>query len=159
MEIVHQKGAADRAIVTRHQAASGNLCLLVTLRSDGFPRISPMEPRVFQDQLWLVAVPNTTKFKDLSRDPHFCLHCDDRRTGQRRRRKAVSLVYDVRDKALHQRFAMALLDETGFDLSGQEFDHFYVADLTGASAVELGGCHLDVTIWKPGEPERVVRKH
>jgi hypothetical protein len=26
-------------------------------------------------------------------------------------------------------------------------------------SVEAGGGHLDITIWKPGEPERVVRKH
>jgi hypothetical protein len=69
------------------------------------------------------------------------------------------VVNDVRDKALHQRFATALFDESGFDLRGQEFDHFYVADVTGASSVEVGGGHLDVTIWKPGEPERVVQKH
>jgi hypothetical protein len=34
-----------------------------------------------------------------------------------------------------------------------------VADLLGASSVEVTGDHLDITIWKPGEPERVVRKH
>jgi hypothetical protein len=39
------------------------------------------------------------------------------------------------------------------------FDQFYAADLTGASAVAVGGGHMDVTIWKAGEPERVVRKH
>jgi hypothetical protein len=44
-------------------------------------------------------------------------------------------------------------------LRGQEFDHFYAADLTGASAVQVGDRHLDVTIWRPGEPERIVRKH
>jgi hypothetical protein len=25
--------------------------------------------------------------------------------------------------------------------------------------VEVGGGHLDIRIWKPGGPERVVRKH
>jgi hypothetical protein len=47
---------------------------------------------------------------------------------------------------------------TGFDLRDREFDHFSVASLTGASAVETGDGHLDVTIWQPGQPERVVRK-
>jgi len=61
--------------------------------------------------------------------------------------------------ALHHRFATALFHETGLDLRGQEFDHFYAADITGASAVEVGGGRLDVTIWTPGEPVRVVRKH
>ena len=73
--------------------------------------------------------------------------------------KLWGVVNDVPDKALHQRFAAALFDETGLDLRGEDFDHFYAADVTGASAVEVGDGHLDVTIWKPGQPERVVRKH
>ena len=52
-----------------------------------------------------------------------------------------------------------LAAETGFDQRGREFDHFYAADLSGGSAVEVGGGHLDVTVWKPGEAERLVRKH
>jgi hypothetical protein len=71
----------------------------------------------------------------------------------------VGVVRDVPDRALHERWAAALFEETGFDLRGQEFDTFYAADLTSASAVEVGGGHMDVTIWRPGEPERVVRKH
>ena len=148
------------AVFARRHAATGNLCLLATLRSDGFPRISPMEPRVFEDELWLVGMPNTTKFADLGRDPRFCLHTatvDTQVTDGDA--KLWGVVRDVDDKALHQRFAVALFDEIGLDLRGQEFDHFYAADITSASAVEVGGGHLDITIWKPGQPERVVRKH
>jgi hypothetical protein len=60
-------------------------------------------------------------------------------------------VRDVPDPQLHQRFAA--------DLRGQLFSSFSVADLTGASAVQVADGHLDITIWRPGEPERVVRKH
>ena len=63
------------------------------------------------------------------------------------------------DPELHQRYAEALYAETGFDLRGREFPHFYAANLLGASSVEVGGGHLDITIWAPGKPERVVRKH
>jgi len=148
------------AIFTRRHAATGNLCLLATLRSDGFPRISPMEPRVFEDQLWLVGMPGTTKFKDLGRDPRFCLHTatvDTEVTDGDA--KLWGVVHDVQDKALHQRFATALFEETGFDLRGQELSPYYAADVVGASAVEVQGGHLDVTVWTPGRPERVVRKH
>jgi hypothetical protein len=147
-------------IFARRHAATGNLCLLATLRSDGFPRISPMEPRVFEGQLWIMGMPGTTKFRDLARDPRFCLHTATIDTevsdGDA---KLWGVANDVRDEALHQRFATALFDETGFDLRGQVFDRFYAADLTGASSVEVGGGHMDVTIWRPGVPERVVRKH
>jgi hypothetical protein len=155
-------GQAPRvsAVFARRHAAAGNLCMLATLRSDGFPRISPIEPRVFEDQLWLTGMPNTTKFRDLVRDPRFCLHTatvDTHVTDGDA--KLWGVVSDVRDTALHQRFATALFEETGFDLRGQEFDHFFAVDITGASAVEVRDGHMDVTVWKPGEAERVVRKH
>lgn len=74
------------------------------------------------------------------------------------------VVEDVRDPALHQRFAVALFEETGLDLRGQEFGHFFAAHVTGASAVAVGGGHLDITVWditvrREGTEERVVRKH
>ena len=148
------------AIFARRHSAAGGLCLLATIRSDGFPRISPMEPRVFEGQLWLGGMPGTTKFKDLLRDPRFCLHTATVDSAVKEGdAKLWGVVRDNPDKALHQRFATALFEETGFDLRGEEFDHFFAADLTGASAVEVGGGHLDVTIWQPGRPERVVRKH
>jgi hypothetical protein len=148
------------AIFTRRHAAAGNLCLLATLRSDGFPRISPIEPRVFEDQLWLVGMPGTTKFRDLGRDPRFCLHTAT--TGAEVEdgdAKVWGVVTDVQDKPLQQRFAVALFEDTGFDLRGQDFRPFYAADVTSASAVQVAGGHMDITIWKPGQPERVVRKH
>jgi hypothetical protein len=148
------------AIFARRHAATGKLCLLATLRSDGFPRISPIEPRVFEDQLWIVGMPGTTKFQDLARDPRFCLHTatvdPEVKDGDA---KLWGVVRNVQDKALHQRFATELFEETGLDLRGGEFEQFYAADVTSASAVEVGEGHMDVTIWKQGKPERVVRKH
>jgi hypothetical protein len=148
------------AVFTRRHTATGNLCLLATLRLDGYPRISPIEPRRFEDHLVIAGMPNTTKFRDLGRDPRFCLHTAtvDPYVGDGDA-KLWGVVDDIRDRALHQRFAAALFEETGMDLRGREFDHFYAADLTGGSAVEMNDGHLEITIWKPGEPERVVRKH
>ena len=147
-------------IFARRHAATGNLCLLATLRSDGFPRISPIEPRMFEGQLWVIGMPRTTKFYDLARDPRFCLHTAtvDTNVGDGDA-KLWGVVRDIQDPALHQRFAVDLFEKSGFDLRGQEFGHFYRADLQSASAVEVAAGHMDVTIWKTGESERVVRKH
>ncbi len=151
---------AIAAIFTRRHAATGDLCMLATLRADGSPRICPVEPRIFEDQLWIVGMPDTLKFRDLGRDPRFCLHTatvDTQVTDGDA--KLWGVVEDVQHPALHQRFAAALFEETGLDLRGQEFRPFYGADITGASAVEVGGGHMDVTVWTPGEAERVVRKY
>ncbi|OOK63921.1 hypothetical protein BZL30_9346 [Mycobacterium kansasii] len=62
------------------------------LRSTGFPRISPMEPHIFENRLLLPGMPGTTKFRDLARDPRFCLHTATVDTqGDRWRREAVGL--------------------------------------------------------------------
>jgi hypothetical protein len=157
-EFAEQAPKIAETFVRRH-TATGNLCMLATLRSDGFPRISPMEPRFFEDQLWLAGMPNTTKFADLARDPRFCLHTATVDTevsdGDA---KLFGRVLDVQDKGLHQRFAEALFAQTGFDLRGREFDHFYAAEITGASSIEFADGALAIRIWKEGEEERVVRK-
>ncbi len=146
-------------IFNRRYAATGNLCMLATLRSDGFPRISPVEPQIFEDQLVLIGMPNTRKFIDLHRDPRFCLHTATVDTqvsdGDV---KMWGTVENVTDTSMHQRFADALFEQTGMDLRGQDFDHFFVSDLISASSIETDGERLTITIWKPGEPEQVVHK-
>jgi hypothetical protein len=148
------------AVFKRRHAAAGKLCMLGTLRADGFPRISPMEPGFFEGHLWIAGMPGTAKFDDLLRDPRFTLHTATIDThvadGDA---KVWGTVEDVRDRALHQRYAESLFDETGFDLRGQTFEHFFKAHLVGAAAVEVDNGHLDITAWKDGAAERVIRKH
>ncbi|WP_232662858.1 pyridoxamine 5'-phosphate oxidase family protein [Pseudonocardia sp. TRM90224] len=146
-------------VFVRRHTATGNLCMLATLRSDGFPRISPMEPRMFEEHLVVGGMPNTTKFADLHRDPRFTLHTATVDThvsdGDA---KIWGTVVDVPDPALHRRFTDVLYETTGFDLRGREFPYFYVADILGGSAVEIADGGLTITVWKRGEDERVIRK-
>ena len=153
--------AAPRIAETfvRRHAVTGHLCLLGTLRPDGFPRISPMEPQFFEGTLWIGGMPGTAKFRDLLRDPRFTLHTAtvDAHVGDGDA-KVWGTVADVHDPALHARYADDLFARTGFDLRGRRFDHFFAADLVGAAAVEVRD-HMDVIVWRAGESERVVRKH
>lgn len=147
------------AIFRRRHAATGNLCLLGTLRPDGFPRISPMEPRIFEGRLCLVGMPGTAKFADLVRDPRFTLHTATVDTHVRDGdAKVWGTVVDEADEALHERFAADLFAESGFDLRGRRFDHFFVADVIGASAAEVTDGQLYITVWREGSAERVIRK-
>ena len=72
-EFVVEAPTVAEVFIRRH-TATHNLCLLATTRADGSPRISPMEPRIIDGKLLLVGMPGTTKFRDLDRDPRFCLH-------------------------------------------------------------------------------------
>jgi hypothetical protein len=147
-------------IFLRRYEAAHSLCMLGTLRVDGFPRISPMEPRFFEGQLWLAGMPGTAKFRDLARDPKFSLHTatidPEVNDGDA---KVWGVVEDVRDATLHQRYTEVLFEATGLDVRGQELEHLFAARIVGAAAVEVGGGHLDITLWNDGSSERVVRKH
>jgi hypothetical protein len=146
----------------RHQAA-GRLCMLGTQRADGYPRISPLEPTIIDAELWLAGMSDARKFQDLVRDPRLCLHTATVDTqvsdGDA---KLWGIAHEVTDPAARRRFVEALFEQTGFDLREHEFtagDHLFTVQITGASALEVDGDHLNITIWHPGEPERVVRKH
>ena len=158
LQFVEEAPRIAEVFVRRH-AATGFLCMLATTRADGSPRISPMEPRIFEDRLVLVGMPGTTKFRDLGRDPRFCLHTATVDTqvsdGDA---KLWGVVENVQDTALHERFFDHLFAEIGLDLRGQVFNPFEVADITSASCVQMTGGQMTVRIWKPGEGERVVRK-
>jgi len=158
-EFARQAPRIAETFVRRH-TRTGNLCMLATVRADGSPRISPMEPRFFEDELWVVGMPNTTKYADLARDPRFCLHTATVDTNvEDGDAKLFGQVHDVRDEDMHQRFAADLFEKIGFDLRGREFDVFYAADITGGSSVRVGDGHFNIYVWKEGEEERVVRKH
>lgn len=147
-------------VFTRRHAATGALCMLATLRPDGFPRVSPMEPQFFEGELWIGGMPGTAKFRDLLADPRFSLHTATVDTHvSAGDAKVWGTVEDVADLDLHQRYATDLFSRTGFDLRGRTFDHLFRADVTGAASVWVGDGHMDVTTWKAGGEERVVRKH
>jgi hypothetical protein len=144
-------------VFKRRHAATGNLCMLATLRSDGYPRISPMEPGIFEGQLVLVGMPDTYKFKDLARDARFSLHTAtiDTQVGDGDA-KLWGEARNLQDVGLHQRFAEHLFEESGMDLRGQQFDPFYVGDLRGASSLAFADGRLSLTTWKPGQGERTA---
>ncbi|MEZ5310899.1 MAG: pyridoxamine 5'-phosphate oxidase family protein [Microthrixaceae bacterium] len=149
------------ALFQRRHQACGNLCMIATIRRDGSPRISPMEPRIFEGQLLLVGMPGTTKFGDLERDPRFSLHTatiDNRVTDGDA--KLSGRVVALEDAEYRRRFLAHLLAESDMDFEDDQVSPLYAADITSASTVEVvNEEHLELTIWKVGESERVVRKH
>jgi Pyridoxamine 5'-phosphate oxidase len=47
---------------------------LATIRADGSPRISGIEAKFIEDELWFGSMPGSRKNADLARDPRFALH-------------------------------------------------------------------------------------
>jgi hypothetical protein len=61
------------ASVRRHLDAHTHKTL-ATIRADGSPRISGIESKLADGQLWIGSMPAARKAHDLQRDPRFALH-------------------------------------------------------------------------------------
>ena len=154
--------APETAAVFERRLAATGLALMATLRTDGSPRISPLEPLLHDGQLWLGMMPGSTKVADLDRDPRLCLHSatadKDVADGDA---KLWGDAVRVDDQTGLAAYAAAFKAATGHDVEVMPggFDLFLV-DVTGASSLVLGegGDHLRITTWRPGQPEQVTER-
>src|SRR5438105_6347285 len=66
--------APELAATVQARFDAYGLALLATLRRDGSPRISGIEPLFALGELWLGMMQDSRKAADLLRDPRFALH-------------------------------------------------------------------------------------
>jgi hypothetical protein len=69
-----ESGAPEIARLGMDRINAAHVALLGTLRRDGSPRISPIEPYFVRGQLLVGAMAWSRKAADLLRDPRFVLH-------------------------------------------------------------------------------------
>jgi hypothetical protein len=69
-----ERAAREIARPGRERLEAARLGLLGTLRRDGSPRISPVEPHVAEGHLLFAAMAWTAKAHDLARDPRCVVH-------------------------------------------------------------------------------------
>ena len=150
--------APELAAAVRARFDATGLGLLATLRRNGFPRISGIEP-LFTDDLWLGMMDRSLKGNDLRHDPRLCLHSatadknvaegDAKLTG-----RAV-LVEGGDDLARYRRDIAAA---TGHEAPSGPMDVFRV-EVTEVSFLRPAGDHLVIEWWREGGPvHRVERR-
>lgn len=66
--------APELAQRVRARFEATGLRFLATLRGDGAPRVSGIEPLFTDDELWLGMMDRSRKGADRRRDPRLCLH-------------------------------------------------------------------------------------
>jgi hypothetical protein len=69
-----ESAAPELARAARTRLEATRLALLGTVRADGSPRISPIEPYFTRNELLLGAITRSLKVRDLERDPRCVLH-------------------------------------------------------------------------------------
>lgn len=151
------EGAApELAAAVRARFEAYGMGLLATLRRDGAPRISGVEPLFALGELWLGMMPDSLKGADLRRDPRMALHSatvdKDVKEGDA---KIAGRAVEVTDAGVVEAYLAALSEATGFEPEG--CDVFRV-DVTGLSLVKPGGDHLDLHAWSEGGQPRLIQR-
>ena len=146
--------APDLEKHVRGRIETYGLGFLATLRADGSPRISGIEPAVAGGHLWLGMMPNSAKAGDLKRDGRFALHNasidKDVSEGDA---KINGVAHLVDDAAMFATFIGAI--EHDFDQASVDL---FVADLTSVVTVQPVHNELVIRTWKPGEEvQRIAR--
>jgi hypothetical protein len=122
--------------------------ILATLRKDGAPRVSGIETRFTDGELWLAGMTGSVKFVDLRRDPRMALHSgsDDPDTFAADA-KVSGRAVEITDPAELAAFA----GEAKVPEAAQPFELFRI-DLEQVVLTALSDAKdaLVITSWRPG---------
>jgi hypothetical protein len=153
-----QDAAPEFAESVRGAFAVDVHAVLATLRRDGSPRLSGMEPKFVGGQLWLGMMPDSVKVADLRRDGRFALHNASREADMGRGdAKLAGHAVEVVERADRDAYRAAMKAEKDWD-PGEEFTLFR-GEITEAVTIAVAGDELVITSWRPGqEVRRVARK-
>ena len=141
--------APELAAEVRSRFEATGLGLLATVKKDGGPRISGIEPFFTDDELWLGSMPDSHKAADLQRDPRLALHAatvdKDVTEGDAKLNGRAVL---VEDDQTFEAFKAAFAERHGGVPEGA-FPLFRV-DVTSVSMLKPAGDHLDIRWWSEG---------
>ena len=124
------------------------LCMLGTLRKNGFPRISPLEPLIHDGQLYLGMMWQSKKALDLLRDPRCVVHnAHADKTGADGDFKLYGRAEDVRDPHEREAFCQALQAKIGWRPESDEF-HLFRVDVTEVGWFQVVGDKHETRVWR-----------
>lgn len=121
---------------------------MATIRSDGWPRVSPWEAFLCEGGLYTGSMPNALKARDLGRDPRCCLITPladkDDLAGEA---KLFARAREITDPDEWERVRKAFLDQRGFDVGEPGGAHLFTYDIEGAAFQKVEGEAWRTTSW------------
>jgi len=146
--------------------------LVGTIRADGTPRISPVEPFLLDGDFWLSMMQGSTKAADLHRDPRILVHSIvTNRDGGDGEVKIRGRARREDDHGIQSRYAAAVRDALGWDPVPGCF-HLFAVDIDQVCYLQYDDATGDqhAALWPParefvrrgatatslGEPEPVT---
>lgn len=156
-DVLREAPELGTAVQARFEATG--LGILATLRKDGSPRVSGIEPSFWNGGVWLGSMWEAAKARDLQRDPRLALHAAtvDKEVKEGDARLA-GRAFEVCDPAEKAAFGRAFAEETGFDPEENGPWHLFGIDVTEVSMIRSGEDHLVIDVWHPGEPPRRIER-
>ncbi len=152
---VERAAPALTAKVRKRFEAHG-LAVLATLRRDGSPRISGIEPSFGEGELWLGMMPRSLKAADLLRDPRLALHSATAdKNVSAGDAKLSGVAVPVEDEATFARYRRASGDEhNAFGTF-----HLFRVDVNEMSHLMPAGDHLDIEWWSAARGYRQTDRY
>lgn len=138
-----QAAAPDLAAKGEERFDASGLVLLGTLRKDGRPRISPVEPVITDGRLYLGMMWQSTKALDLLRDPRCVVHNTvSDRMGTDGEFKLYGRAEPVHDADDRERYCQALFAKIEWRPEGDEW-HLFAIDIDEAVFQQFGAAEAE----------------
>ena len=152
------EAAPELAERVQERFEAHGLGILATIRADGSPRVSGVEPLFALDELWLGMMHGSKKAADLRRDPRLALHnaTEDKQVTNGDA-KISGRAVEITDDTTLEAFGRAFQDATGY--APPPPYHLFRVDVTDLSFLRPAGDHLVIELWREGGPvQRMERR-
>ncbi len=137
--------------VARRRLLEPGVVLVATVRRDGTPRLSPVEPWLMGGELWLSMLWGSLKAHDLQRDPRILVHSIvTGREGGEGELKVRGLAVPEEDAEVQERYAADVTRHLGWSPVPGRF-HLFRVDLESVAFVRYDHPTGDqfTAIWPP----------
>ena len=135
----------------RERLIAPGVVLVATIRRDGTPRVSPVEPYVLNGDLWLSMLWHSAKAADLLRDPRILVHSIvTGRDGAEGEFKVRGTARAEHDPDAQRRYADAVTADLGWSPTPGRF-HLFAVGLDDVTFIRYDDATGDqhVAMWPP----------
>lgn len=144
--------------LARQRTLEQGVVLVVTIRRDGTPRLSPVEPFVLDGSLWLSMLWESRKAADLTRDPRILVHSIiTNRDGGEGEVKIRGLARAEHDPAVQGRYAEAVAATLGWHPEPGRF-HLFEVDIDNLTYIRFDDATGDQTVVRWPPPQEFIRR-
>lgn len=140
------------ARLARDRLIGPGVVLVATIRNDGTPRLSPVEPCILDGDLWLSMMWQSTKARDVLRDPRILVHSVvTSRDGAEGEFKVRGTARAEHDPEVEHRYADAVAGSLGWTPQPGRF-HLFAVDISQVTFISYDPRSGDqhVAMWPPG---------